>query len=218
MSGHQRHNVACALLDVLGDRVTKLTVKGGTTIFEQGDEDDRLFILISGGLEVSVLSSEGRKLTVSLIRDTSIFGEVAVFDPGPRTASVRATEPSDLVYIRQSNLLSAMERDPAVGLYLFRLAGSRLRGVIDQLSEQVFLSPSARLAARLIHLADGPNDSGSMIRISQAELADMVGVTREAVSKTVSRWKRDNIVEVGRGTIRILDMGAIGAQASPDLI
>lgn len=209
-----RRQVAEALLAALGDRMERLSIDKGETLFLQGDEDDRLFVLRSGGLEVSVLSADGRKLTVNLISRTAVFGEVALFDPGPRTATVRATARSELSYITRRAIRTAMAEDPDVGMALLSFAGARLRWVIEQLSEQVFLTPAARLAARLIYYAD--QGDSNRIKINQAELADMVGVTREAVSKTISRWKRDGLVEVSRGSITLRDLDRLEDEASQD--
>ena len=88
---------------------------------------------------------------------------------------------------------------------LLRLAGKRMRWLSQQMEDQVFLSPAARLASKLLYLA---GDSGKII-MSQTKMADYVGVTREVVSKTLSEWRRDGIVILSRGNIEIQDHEAL---------
>ncbi len=186
---------------VLEQRFVPLHLAGGDTLFDQGDHDDRLYILDGGTLEVSVLSASGRKLSLNRLQPGSVFGEIALFDPGPRTARVEALTASTLRYIRQATLFDGIAGETDLVAELLRLAGRRMRWMSRQMEDQVFLPPAARLAARLLHLAG----SGQEIGMSQAQLADYVGVTREVVSKTLAEWRRDGLVEVSRGRIALCD-------------
>lgn len=193
------------LVDVLSGRLTKLKLNKGETLFEQGDFDDQLYVLDSGLLEVSVYSASGRKLSLNQMGPESVFGEIAIFDPGPRTARIEALEPCVLRAIGQKAILEEMASQPGLSRMFLRLAGQRMRWMNKQVQEQVFLTPAARMASKLIHLI-GDEDAVSM---SQSDLADFVGVTREVVSKTLSLWKREGIVEVSRGRIAVLDREAL---------
>jgi CRP/FNR family cyclic AMP-dependent transcriptional regulator len=181
------------------------TLKAGETLFEQGDYDDRLYVLDEGLLEVSIISIEGRKMSLNMLRPESIFGEIAMFDPGPRTARIEAIEDCKLRYLGQSTLVPLMASEPHLAVELLSLAGKRMRWLSQQMEDQVFLSPTARLASKLLYLA-GTN---SKIAMSQAQIADYVGVTREVVSKTLSEWRREGIVALSRGNIEICDLDAL---------
>lgn len=181
------------------------TLKAGETLFEQGDYDDRLYVLDEGLLEVSIISVEGRKMSLNMLRPESIFGEIAMFDPGPRTARIEAIEDCKLRYLGQSTLVPLMASEPHLAVELLSLAGKRMRWLSQQMEDQVFLSPTARLASKLLYLA-GTN---SKIAMSQAQIADYVGVTREVVSKTLSEWRREGIVALSRGNIEICDLDAL---------
>jgi len=182
-----------------------LCLAKGHALFDQGDHDDRLYILDEGRLEVSVLSAAGRKLSLNQLRPGAVFGEIAVLDPGPRTARIEALEPARLRAIRQGSVLSAVAEHPALATELLQLAGRRMRWLSRQVEDQFFLSPPARLASKLLYLS-GDTDE---VRMSQAQLADYVGVTREVVSKTLSEWRRDGIVGLSRGRIALLDIPAL---------
>lgn len=180
-------------------------LKAGETLFEQDEYDDRLYVLDDGVLEVSVYSTEGRKLSLNMLQPESIFGEIAMFDPGPRTARIEAIKDSKLRYLRQSTLIPAITAEPQLAIELLRLAGKRMRWLSQQTEDQVFLSPTARLASKLLYLV-GDN---TKIEMSQAKMAEYVGVSREFVSKILSEWRRDGIVALSRGSIEICDLNAL---------
>lgn len=185
----------------------------GQTLFDQGDHDDRLYVLDDGLLEVSVLSAAGRRLSLNQLRPGSVFGEIAIFDPGPRTARVEALSDSRLRAVRHSAVIGGLERAPELVPELMRLAGRRMRWMSRQMEDQVFLSPTTRLAAKMLFLAG----HGSTIEMSQARLADYVGVTREVVSKTLADWRRAGLVEVSRGRIDLRDKPALQACIDAEL-
>lgn len=199
---------------MLKDSLAPLELKRGQVLFDQGDLDDRLFVLDSGLLEVSVMAAEGRKLSLNLLRPGDIFGEIAIFDPGPRTARIEALESCSLRAIRREVLFVAMGQSSDLMVEIVQLAGRRLRWMSQQMEQQVFLSQPRRLAARLLFLT---TPSGE-IRMSQAQLADYVGVTREAVSKTLSDWRQSGIVEVSRGRIVVRDAQALQSLAESDAV
>ena len=180
-------------------------LKAGETLFEQDDFDDRLYVLDEGLLEVSVYSAAGRKLSLNMLRPESVFGEIAMFDPGPRTARIAALEDSSLRSIRQRAVIEALRTAPHLAAELLSLAGKRMRWLSQQVEQQVFLPPTARLAAKVLYLAD----AGGEIGMSQAQLADYVGVTREVVSRILSEWQREGFVQLSRGRIKVTDAASL---------
>ncbi len=180
-------------------------LKTGEVLFDQGEEDDRLFVLDEGELEVSVLSEAGKKLSLNRLLPQCVFGEIAVFDPGPRTARVEALTACKLRMISNRDLVRAIADAPELTASFLRLAGRRMRWMSAQVEDQVFRPPTARLAAKVIFLKGATDE----IKMSQAQLADYVGVTREVVSKTLSNWRRDGIVELTRGRIRVVDLESL---------
>ena len=181
----------------------------GETLFSQGDQGDTLYAVISGMLEISVLAEDGRRLALDVMRTGAVFGEIALFDPGPRTASATAQGPTSLLGIRNAEVMGAIARDTALAADLIRLAGLRMRWMSRQISEQAFLGLQPRLARWVLYLSG--NDSS--LKLSQAHLAEYVGATREAVSKAISTWKRDGIAHSDRDGLRILDRAALQAIA-----
>ncbi|CUJ91714.1 cAMP regulatory protein [Ruegeria denitrificans] len=203
---------------MLSAQATEIALKRGDVLFEQGDEGDALFAILEGTLEVSFLAMSGRKLSLTLMRPGEVFGEIALFDSGPRTATIAAAEPSRVLRVRQGDVMDQIRQHPDLAVDLIRLAGLRMRWMGSQLNEQVFLPMPIRLARKLLHLSGLQDDPSTRITLSQSELAEFVGATREAVSKTISTWKRDNVVEASRGGLMIHDFQALRELAESDLI
>ncbi len=203
---------------MLAAQATEIALDRGDVLFEQDDEGDALYAILSGALEVSFLASSGRKLSLTMMRPGEVFGEIALFDSGPRTATVTAAEPSKVLRVRQKDMMAQIREHPDLAVDLIRLAGLRMRYMGAQLNEQVFLPMPIRLARKLLHLAGQQDNPTARITLSQSELAEFVGATREAVSKTISTWKRNNVVEASRGGLQIHDFDALRQLAESDLI
>lgn len=202
------------LLALIDGGLAPVSLAAGQTLFDQGEFDDRLYLLDDGLLEVSVLSAGGRRLALNQLRPGSVFGEIAIFDPGPRTARVDALAPSRLRAIRQGTLMTGLSDVPDLAEELLRIAGRRMRWMSRQVEDQVFLPPASRLACKLLYLAG----EGNEVVLSQASLADYVGVTREVVSKTLSDWRRSGIVALSRGRISLIDRDALFEIMTADFV
>ena len=211
--------LSCAsdrLKRLLASQATQVHLKQGEILFQQGDEGDALFVIVSGTIEFSILSSTGRKLSLDIMHPGAIFGEIALFDPGPRTATAMACEPTQVRRVRNPDVLDQLRQHPDLAADMIRLAGQRMRWMNNQLNEQVFLPISSRLARKLLHLT--AETQSNTLGLSQTELAEFVGATREAVSKTISAWKRTGVIGATRGGLEILDRTALQRLADPDLI
>ncbi|MEX0304162.1 MAG: Crp/Fnr family transcriptional regulator [Leisingera sp.] len=201
---------------MLESQATEVRLRQGEVLFEQGDPGDALYAIAEGALEFSVLSASGRKLSLDMMRPGAVFGEITLFDPGERTATASAAEPSRVLRLRSADVLEQIRRHPDLAADLLRLAGQRMRWMNTQLNEQVFLPMPVRLARKLLYLS--PEGSDGRVSLSQAELAEFVGATREAVSKTLAAWKRSGMVGISRGGVQILDAAELAVLAEPDSI
>ncbi|SCZ53540.1 Crp/Fnr family transcriptional regulator [Epibacterium ulvae] len=204
------------LRDMLDSQATEIRIAAGEILFAQGDPGESLYAVMEGELELSILAASGRKHNLDRIQAGAVFGEIALFDPGVRTASAHATVPSVLRRLRRRDVIAQLQSHPDLAEDLLRLAGQRMRWMSTQFNEQVFLPLPVRLARKLLHLS--PEGREGRLALSQSDLAEYIGATREAVSKTLSGWKRIEIVQVSRGGIEILDRPGLEELAEPDLI
>ncbi|GHF61410.1 Crp/Fnr family transcriptional regulator [Seohaeicola zhoushanensis] len=206
------------LLEMLMSLATEVKLDTGAVLFEQGDEARELYALLSGVLEISVLSLDGRKLALNMLHPGALFGEIALFDPGERTATVTALEPCVLRRVRYDDVLDQVREEPDLAIDLIHLAGQRMRWMDRQLNDQVFLPMPTRLARKILYLTERPEGEVGTLALSQSELAEFVGATREAVSKTLSIWKKMGVVDSSRGALMVVDRPALQALADPDQI
>ncbi|MBD3664979.1 Crp/Fnr family transcriptional regulator [Sulfitobacter aestuariivivens] len=198
-----------ALKDMMASLAVETHLEKGEVLFEYGDIGDTFYAVLSGTLEFSVIASDGRKLSLDVMHEGALFGEISLFDPGPRTATVTALKPTRIQGIRNADFLQALERTPELAIEMLQLAGRRMRWMSYQLTVQVFLPLPPRLARKLLHLCDHLDDRQPVLKHSQAELAEFIGASREAVSKTLSQWNKDKIVALSRGGLKLLDKDAL---------
>ncbi|HYW77365.1 MAG TPA: Crp/Fnr family transcriptional regulator [Gammaproteobacteria bacterium] len=201
------------LLATLRGLASVIALESGDDLFQQGDAADTLYVLDEGTLEISVISDDGRRLAVNVLRSGTIFGEVALFDGGRRSATVTALEACRVLRIHRRAVISEVRSNPEFALDMLRLCIRRFLWVNALLEDQVFQPLGVRLARRVAFLLESSGE-GNIVPMSQRELADHVGATREAVTKTLADWKKAGIVEIGRGRITIVDVDALQERAA----
>ena len=207
-----------ALVAALQALAEPVTLSRGQILFEQGDPGDAIFALNEGLLEVSVFSAEGRKLTLSTLGPGDVFGEIALLDQGPRTASVTARTDSRLSRVRRQALLDQIAARPELAADLLAFVGRRLRRIAEDMQDAVLLQAAPRLARRLLALAGRFAGPDGTLAFSQAELAEHIGATREAVSKILSSWRQRGWVDLARGRIIVKDPAALEGEAAREIL
>jgi CRP-like cAMP-binding protein len=194
---------------------SRVALAPGATLFTQGEAADAFYILDSGEIEISVLSAGGKKLSLEIMTPGEIFGEIGLF-AGNRTASATAIGPVRLRRVGRADFLAAIRAEPELALQIIDLLCARLRTTVAMLEERSFLPLPTRLASRLLHLDGKFGSADGVIPVSQAELADFAGATREAVAKTLAGWRLQGWVGLARGSVRILDRPALAALATAE--
>ncbi len=185
----------------------RTTLRSGEVLFSQGDPGDSFYVIEHGEIEISVLANDGRKLALDILRDGEVFGEIALFG-GERTATAAALADCVLRQIRRADVLATLRRKPDLALDFIEALCDRLRSLSRKLEERAFLPVPVRLANRLLYL-DAKLGAAGRVTVSQADLADFVGATREGVAKVLAVWRSRNWVAVSRGSIEILERAAL---------
>jgi len=195
-------------LDKLAALAIRRTLKRGARIFAQGDPGDALLGLIAGQVRISATTPAGKEVFLNIMEPGDSFGEIGVLDGEARTASAAALTDCELFVIRRRDLLEALERDPKLATHLIALLCRRLRWTSELIEEAAFLSVHGRLARRLLRLADehgAVTPAGVTLRLSQAELASFMSVSRQIVNQYLQEWRRRGFIELGRGRVTITD-------------
>lgn len=191
---------------------TQRSFRNGEMVFAQGDPGDALYAVVTGRVRISAGAADGREIFLNIMEPGDTFGEIALLDGGARTASATATAGSELVSIRRDHFFSLLEREPRVALELLRLCGERLRWTSGLVEDAALLDASARLAKRLLSLCQlhgQRTGNGITLRISQEDLANFLGVSRQVVNQYLQTWKSRAWVDLGRGSITVRDERAI---------
>ena len=199
-----RSNVLSGLPDALLSELFRDAVahklREGEVLFRAGDIGDGCYRIQTGLVKVLVTSRLGEERIISLLGPGAIVGELSVIDGQPRSASVVAIADCSLSFFSRAKFETCIDSHPELTTYLVRTLARRLREADDALAATTFLSVKQRLARALLSIAEYVGEkSGSggiqlRLKISQGDLAAMAGVARENVSRTMSEWRRRNIV------------------------
>ncbi|MGE3394869.1 MAG: Crp/Fnr family transcriptional regulator [Steroidobacteraceae bacterium] len=195
-------------LERIASLATQRNYGEGEIICSQGDPGDALHAVVSGRIRISSGAADGREIFLNIMEPGDSFGEIALLDGGTRTATAVAMVASELVSLRRDHLFALLEREPQVALELLRLCGERLRWTSGLLEDAALLDAPARLAKRLFSLGQLHGErtgSGLTLRISQEDLASFLGVSRQAVNQQLQAWKAKGWVELGRGSVTVVD-------------
>jgi CRP-like cAMP-binding protein len=187
-----------------------------TTIFSQGDSGDALYGVVAGRVRISAASSDGREVFLNIMEPGDTFGEIAVIDGLPRTASAVTLDPAVLVVIDRGDFLAVLEQEPTLAMHLLRLFCQRLRWTSELVEESTFLVGPARLAKRLLVLValhGTPAEEGLELAISQSELAHFLGISRQFVNQQLQAWRGEGWVALSRSRIVVRDAEALSRVA-----
>jgi CRP/FNR family transcriptional regulator, cyclic AMP receptor protein len=182
-----------------------VSVKKQAALFEKGDSSGSMYIVQSGRLEISIVSQMGRKIVLNQIAPGQCIGEIGMLDTLPRTASAIAVDHTKLLAVSRKVFLEAVQKSPQLAVNLMEVLCERLRWVSDSVEEYALHSLELRLARRLLVMEMNFSDEQGFVNITQTDLADFAGATRESVNKLLMQWKSDGLIEVSRGKILILD-------------
>jgi CRP/FNR family cyclic AMP-dependent transcriptional regulator len=177
----------------------------GQVIFTQGDPGANLCIVEEGRVRIVVSSDDGKELTLRVLGPGEFFGELALLDGEPRSADAVAQEPCQLLLLQRDDFLRFVESRPRVAIALLSALSRKLRFTTRQAQDVAFLDVPARVARTLLHLADtGEPDGQRTCRLTQAELAATIGVTRESVNRWLGYFAARGLIRPSRGAITIL--------------
>lgn len=182
----------------------------GAVVFSEGTPGTKLYGVIGGRMLITTTSPQGQELHLNVVDAGEITGEIAFLDGGMRTATGRAAEATVCFEVDRACFFELMERTPQLAIHLLQLVCKRARWMTKLVTDSAFLSVPERLATRLRDLAKPADRSEEVeVRISQAELAQFLGISRQVVNSYLRDWERAGRLELTRGAIRIRDMGRL---------
>ncbi|NFV79223.1 Crp/Fnr family transcriptional regulator [Magnetospirillum aberrantis] len=185
-------------------------------LFHKGDPGDALYIVVQGEIQIGVITKDGRQVSFAQLRPGQIFGEIAVFDDGPRTADASAVSESVVLSLGRKDVLNYLDEYPSHAVRMIGTLCQRVRSADQLIEDLLFMSLPARVAKCLLALCDlQPNAALPVtVRISQQDLADQMSVSRESINRLLSKWEQADVVALSRGHITIKARHALETYSS----
>ena len=189
----------------IAEHVTERVVERGQCVFIQGEPGDRMYVLAEGAVKLFLSSRDGGIVELVRHRPPAAFGEVALLDEGPRSASAEAVERSTLLVVTRAELLHLLRAEDQVAEALLRTLGTIVRRTTRQVSDLVFLDLQGRIARQLLALATDGDGMARTRRVTQAELASMVSGARQTVNQALRSLESRGYIRADGRSFEILD-------------
>jgi CRP/FNR family transcriptional regulator len=183
-------------------------------VFREGDESDTCYVVRSGHARATRENPDGRSITLARFGPGDIFGELAMFDNERRSATVEALEPTEAIAILGGDMRRLLREHPDIAVKLIAAIARRLRETNERLARQSFQTVQSRVAAVIAQLveaarAEGAADGDVLITVTQAEVAQLAGSSRESASRFLAVLERAGIISQGRGRLIVHDPDAL---------
>jgi len=184
--------------------------KGGI-LFKEGDEGEHVYVIVDGKLKLGTSSTDGRENLLSILGPGEMFGELSLFDPGPRTSTATAVTDAKLLSLSHEKLIPWLKGNPEVSLHLLARLAQRLRRTNEAVGDLVFSDVPGRVAKALIDLGarfGKQTDEGLYVHhdLTQEELAQLVGASRETVNKALADFAGRNWLKLDGRAVLITDL------------
>jgi CRP/FNR family transcriptional regulator, cyclic AMP receptor protein len=193
--------------EAVASHFENIDVQRGQVIFHEGEPGDSLYIVLAGKVKLGRRSVDGRENLVALMGPSDQFGELSLFDPGPRTTTAIAVTDSRLARMSKEALRQWITERPEIAERLLRVLARRLRRTNNMLADLIFTDVPGRVAKQLLQLASRFGSmEGGQLRVThdltQEELAQLVGASRETVNKALADFAT-------RGWLRLEGKGVV---------
>ena len=177
------------------------TFRKNAIVINQGDETSSLYIILSGSVKVFISSEDGREVVLNHQRAGDYFGDLSLIDRQPRAASVMTTEPSRFMIISRDDFMRCLRNNPEIALNLIKPLTSRIRVLAQNVSNLALLDVYGRVAHTLLQQAHEENGQQVTDRLTQQEIADMVGASRAMVSRILKDLKAGGYISIDKKRI-----------------
>ena len=199
-------------LRILATLARERSIPKGGVILSQGTQGDALYLIRTGQVKVTIIAEDGREVILSVLAPGSFFGEMALLDDEPRSAHVIAMTATTVLQLRREDFRARLRSSPDLSIALLRELSRRLRRADDTITSLMLLDVNGRVAHLLLELAreeGGDGHAGIARRLTHASIGQMVGASRETVSRTMRNLVLRSVIAVTRREIRLLDGDAL---------
>jgi CRP/FNR family transcriptional regulator, cyclic AMP receptor protein len=214
------------LFEALGDedaralraKVDVVRLDRGERLFSEGDQGDRLYIILSGKIKLTKAAPDGRENLLSVHGPSEMFGELSLFDPVPRTSSATAITQAELAGLAHDAMRSWLSTRPEVAMHMLQALAQRLRRINEVKADLVFTDVPGRVAKALLDLAERfgvQTPEGVQVNhdLTQEELAQLVGASRETVNKALADFAARGWIQLAAKSVLISDTDRLRKRA-----
>jgi len=204
--------------EALLTQMSPVRMERGDILFREGEGGDSLYVIREGKIKLGRSSSDGRENLVAILGPGEMFGELSLFDPGPRTMTATAVAETQLMGLGNDSLTGLLTGRPEVAKALLAALAKRLRRTNEHLADLVFTDVPGRVAKALLDLAERfgrPVDNGIMVShdLTQEELAQLVGASRETVNKALADFATRGWLKLEARAVLLLDVDRLRRRA-----
>ena len=190
----------------------------GSILFKEGDDGEHLYVIVDGKLKLGTSSGDGRENLLSILGPGEMFGELSLFDPGPRTSTATAVTDAKLLSLSHEKVIPWLKQNPEVSLQLLTRLSQRLRRTNEAVGDLVFSDVPGRVAKALIDLGDRfgkTTPEGLLVNhdLTQEELAQLVGASRETVNKALADFAGRGWLKLDGRSVLITDLERLGKRS-----
>jgi CRP-like cAMP-binding protein len=183
-------------------------------LVHKGDEGGQIFLIVKGSLKATTPSREGSEVAFSIMGPGEVCGELALLAGGRRTASMAALDECELLVLDRRDFVPVLRSRPEVAIKLLEVLAERVRRISELMEDIQFLNLPSRLAKKLLHLARSygtrtPDGVQIDLRLSQTDLGELVGTSRESVNKQMRAWTDEGLVSMRSGVVTLRRVDAL---------
>src|SRR5438105_11104363 len=199
----------------LGARVRTKQFKRGETIFRKDDPGTHLYMVLDGAVKIALPGEFGQEALVAIMRPGEFFGELALFDRSPRSASATALEDTRAALLAGDDFLAYLESHPASFRVVLETLAKTIRRLSDRVEDLIFLDVPSRVAKYLLDLAQQDGTDKLELTLTQDELAAFIGASRVSVNRVLGDLERREIIEIRRRHIVVRDRDRLAKEIRP---
>ena len=190
-----------AELQQVGQLVTARRFGKHKTIFREGDPGQAFYLILSGSVAVVRIAPDGRETILSILKEREFFGEMSIFDTSARAAGVRTLTEVEVGIIERDDFMALIDRNPRIGRLLVISLSERLRQANKLIAATTSQDIRSRLASLLLNLMQNfgeqvANGTRISLRLTNQEMANMIGTTRETVNRTLNRFWDERVIDM----------------------
>src|SRR5437588_4161162 len=195
-------------IQALSSATKRRTFRSGEVIFHRDDPGQVLYMIKEGKVKICIISPDGQEVALTVFGKGEVFGEFAILDGLPRSADAVALERVECYTLQRSDFQNAILKNPKIAIQIIEVLTRRLRSTDQMVEDLIFLDVYGRVAKKLLELADTHGtkvDDGTRIdvRLTQQEIASMVGASRESVNKVMGYFTDKNFISTDKHKITL---------------